>query len=110
MDATTIRHWGVALTLAAIAGITAASAAGFTHHGRAPAARTEVLPVPDGDLGEVVVHAPHDLGEIIVHAPHDLGEVLVTVRRDPVPFLAEVVVTAQRATIDAGAAMVAVAR
>ena len=93
-----IRHWAVALGLVAVAvaGVTGASAAGFVHH--APAARTEALPVPSGDLGEVIVHAPHDLGEVIVHAPRDLGEVLVTVHREPVEgaYLAHVIVTVPR--------------
>jgi len=92
-----IRHIAVALGLVAVAVVTGASAAGFAHRA-APAARGETLPVPAGDLGEVIVHAPHDLGEVIVHAPHDLGEVLVVVPRTPVSgtYLAEVVVTVPR--------------
>jgi hypothetical protein len=79
-----------------VAVVTGASAAGFAH--RAAATRSEALPIPAGDLGEVIVHAPHDLGEVIVHAPHDLGEVLVVVPRTPVSgaYLAEVVVTVPR--------------
>jgi hypothetical protein len=93
-----IRHWAVALGMVAVAGITAASAAGLVRHTAAPAARIETLPVPSGDLGEVVVYAPHDLGEVIVHAPHDLGEVLVNVRREPVAgsYFAHVIVTVPR--------------
>jgi hypothetical protein len=93
-----IRHWAVALGLVAVAGITGASAAGYTHHGRLPAGRSETLPVPSGDLGEVIVHAPGDLGEVIVHAPRDLGEVLVNVHREPVEgaYLAHVIVTVPR--------------
>ena len=92
-----IRHWAVALGLAAVAAVTGASAAGFARHASTPV-HTERLPVPSGDLGEVVVHAPHDLPEVIVHAPHDLGEVLVTVHRAPVDgaYLAHVVVTVPR--------------
>jgi hypothetical protein len=92
-----IRHIAVALGLVAVAVVTGASAAGFARH-NAAAVRTETLPVPSGDLGEVVVHAPHDLGEVIVHAPHDLGEVLVIVHPEPVDgaYLAEVVVTVPR--------------
>jgi hypothetical protein len=90
-----IRHWVVALGLVAVAGITGASAAGFVRHA---GARVEAMPVPSGDLGEVIVHAPHDLGEVIVHAPHDLGEILVTVHREPVEgaYLAHVIVTVPR--------------
>jgi len=90
-----IRHVAVALGLFAVAAMTAASAAGHARHAKM---ESESLPVPSGDLGEVVVHAPHDLGEVIVHAPHDLGEVLVTVHRVPVEgtYLAEVVVTVPR--------------
>jgi len=92
-----IRHIAVALGLVAVAVVTGASAAGFVRHNSA-AVRIEALPVPSGDLGEVVVHAPHDLGEVIVHAPHDLGEVLVVVHREPVEgaYLAHVVVTVPR--------------
>jgi hypothetical protein len=92
-----IRHIAVALGLVAVAAVTGASAAGFARH-NAPTVRTETLPVPSGDLGEVIVHAPHDLGEVVVHAPHDLGEVLVTVHREPVAgsYLAEVIVTVPR--------------
>ena len=95
-----IRHIAVALGLTAVAAMTAASAAGFAHHARAP--QNEPLPVPSGDLGEVIVHAPHDLPDVIVHAPHDLGEVLVTVQRTPVEgaYLAEVVVTVPREKSD----------
>ena len=91
-----IRHVAVALGLSAVAAMTAASAAGFAHH--AKATQSEPLPIPSGDLGEVVVHAPHDLPDVIVHAPHDLGEVLVNVHRVPVEgaYLAEVVVTVPR--------------
>ncbi|MBS0393377.1 MAG: hypothetical protein JSR54_02065 [Proteobacteria bacterium] len=80
------RHWLVALTLVAVAGVTAASAAGLTAH-RGATHRTDALPIPSGDLGEVVVHAPRDLGEVVV-----------TVHRQPVDgeFLAEVVVTVPR--------------
>jgi len=97
MNTNKIRHIAVALGLVAVAVVTGASAAGFAHHA-APTARTETLPVPSGDLGEVIVHAPHDLGEVIVHAPHDLGEVLVVVPREPVAgaYLAEVIVTVPR--------------
>ena len=93
------RHFAVALGLVAIAAMTAASAAGHARHAKM---QNESLPVPSGDLGEVVVHAPHDLGEVIVHAPHDLGEVLVTVHRVPVEgaYLAEVVVTVPRETTE----------
>jgi hypothetical protein len=101
-----IRHIAVALGLVAVAVVTGASAAGFAH--RASAARGETLPVPAGDLGEVIVHAPRDLGEVIVHASHDLGEVLVVVPRTPVSgaYLAEVVVTVPRegAALDTNAA------
>lgn len=92
-----IRHWAVALGLVAVAAVTAASAAGFAHRAATPS-RTESLPLPSGDLGEVIVHAPHDLGEVVVHAPHDLGEVLVTVHREPAEgaYLAHVVVTVPR--------------
>ena len=91
------RHWTVALGLVAIAGFTAASAGGLVHPAN-PGARSETLPVPSGDLGEVIVHAPGDLGEVIVHAPHDLGEVLVSVRRSEAEpaYLAQVVVTVPR--------------
>ena len=97
MTTNKIRHLAVALGLVAVAAVTGASAAGFARH-NAPTARTETLPVPSGDLGEVIVHAPHDLGEVIVHAPHDLGEVLVIVHREPVEgaYLAHVVVTVPR--------------
>ncbi|HUO79386.1 MAG TPA: hypothetical protein VMU00_04525 [Steroidobacteraceae bacterium] len=92
-----IRHIAVAMGLVAVAVVTGASAASYVRH-NAPT-RVETLPVPSGDLGEVIVYAPHDLGEVIVHAPHDLGEVLVTVHREPPvdgAFLAEVVVTVPR--------------
>lgn len=90
-----IRHWAVALGLVAFAGITGASAAGFVHH---TPARSQALPVPSGDLGEVVVVAPRYLGEAALRARHDLGEVLVTVHREPVDgaYLAHVVVTVPR--------------
>ncbi len=99
MTTNKIRHWAVALGLVAVAGMTAASAAGYARHTAAPAAHFDAMPVASGDLGEVIVYAPHDLGEVIVHAPHDLGEVLVTVHRTPAEgtYLAEVVVTAPRA-------------
>ena len=92
-----IRHIAVALGLVAVAVVTGASAAGFAHRA-APAARGETLPVPAGDLGEVIVPAPHDLGEVVVHAPHALGEVLVIVHREPAEgaYLAHVVVTVPR--------------
>jgi hypothetical protein len=101
MSSSTMRHWVVALGLVAVAGVTAASAAGFGHtvHGAAgPAARGSLPVFVSGDLGEVVVYAPGDLGEVVVHAPHDLGEVLVNVARTPPAgtYLAEVVVTATR--------------
>ena len=92
-----IRHSAIALGLVAIAAVTGASAAGFVRYG-AQAAASAPLPVPSGDLGEVIVHAPHDLGEVIVHAPRDLGEVLVTIPREPAAgaYLAHVVVTVPR--------------
>jgi len=94
------RHLVVALALVAVAGITATSAAGFVHNGSEAATATDSSrPMVSGDLGEVVVLAPHDLGEVIVHAPHDLGEVLVNVAREPAPgtYLAQIEVTAPRA-------------
>jgi hypothetical protein len=99
MFSNTMRHWVVALGLVAVAGVTAASGAGFGHATRqAPPAARASLPAVSGDLGEVVVYAPGDLGEVIVRAPHDLGEVLVTVGRTPLEgaYMAEVVVTAPR--------------
>jgi hypothetical protein len=100
MNTNKIRHLAVALCLVAVAGVTAASAAGLTRHVPRTAQPAGMLPVPDGDLGEIVVHAPGDLGEVIVHAPHDLGEVLVNVHREPAPgeYLAQVVVTVPRAS------------
>jgi len=97
MTTNKIRHTAVALGLVAVAAVTGASAASFVRH-NAPAVRTETLPVPSGDLGEIIVHAPHDLGEVVVHAPHDLGEVLVIVHREPAEgaYLAHVVVTVPR--------------
>ena len=97
MSKNKLRRFAVALGLVAIAAVTGASAAGFARHSATPA-RTEPLPAPSGDLGEVIVHAPHELGEVIVHASRDLGEVLVTVRREPVEaaYLAHVIVTAPR--------------
>ena len=95
-----IRHSVVGLGLLAAAGLAAASVSGFA---------TGTLPTASGDLGEIVVNAPHDLGEVIVRAPHDLGEVFVFAQRAPfdAPFLAEVVVTAPRdaATGDAVASV-----
>ncbi len=92
-----IRHWAVALGLVAIVCVTAASAAGLTHHAKGPAGRGEQLPVPSGDLGEVIVHGHAALGDV-APAIHDLGEVLVNVHREPVEgaYLAEVVVTVPR--------------
>jgi len=50
-----------------------------------------------GDLGEIIVVAPHDLPEVIVRAPQDLGDVRVNVRPLPATrYLAEIVVTAPR--------------
>jgi hypothetical protein len=98
MFSTKIRHWVVAVGLIAAAGVTAESARGFSH-GHAPTtSAAQGLPVPTGDLGEVVVRAPHDLGEIVVRAPHDLADVLVNVRPMPAAgaYLAEVTVTASR--------------
>jgi hypothetical protein len=92
-----IRHWAVALGLVAIVCVTAASASGLAHHAKGQEDRSE-LPVPSGDLGEVIVHGRAELGDV-VPAIHDLGEVLVTVHRMPADgaFLAEVVVTVPRA-------------
>ncbi len=81
-----LRRLAVALGLAAIAAVTGTSAAGFVHHPATPA-RAEPLPVPSGDLGEVIVHAPHDLAAL-----------LLTVDREPVEgaYLAHVIVTVPR--------------
>ncbi len=87
MNTNKIRHIAVALGLVAVAVVTGASAAGFAHRA-APATRGETLPVPAGDLGEVIVHAPHDLGEVLVIVPRTplsgayLAEVVVTVPRE----------------------------
>ncbi len=92
MFTNTLRHWAVALGLVAIICVTAASAAGHT---KGQAGR-EALPIPSGDLGEIVVHGRAELGDVV--RVHDLGEVLVTVHRQPVEgsYLAEVVVTVPR--------------
>ena len=99
----TVRHLVVAVTLAGVVGVTAASAAGSVGvrqaaGSAAPIAQREMLPNVSGDLGEFVVRAPGDLGEIVVHAPGDLGEVLVNVARLPGngQLMADVVVTAPR--------------
>ena len=101
----TVRHLVVASLLAAtaVAGVTAASAAGDSglRHaagGAAPSAQRQPLPFVSGELGEVVVRAPGELGEVVVHAPGDLGEVLVSVARAPVAgqLMADVVVSARR--------------
>ncbi|MBS0376683.1 MAG: hypothetical protein JSR73_19070 [Proteobacteria bacterium] len=101
MLTTKFRHWAVAMSLVAAVGVTGASAA-VSAHRAAPATRVDTLPVPSGDLGEVVVYAPHDLPEVVVHAPRDLGEVLVTVHPTPPAgtYLAHVVVTAPRVDAD----------
>ena len=104
-----IRHSVVGVGLLAVACLVAASASGFTR------GTHQALPAVSGDLGEVVVTAPHDLGEVVVTAPHDLKEVVVYVQREPfdAPFLADVVVTAPRDAAMAGiegAAMLAVVR
>jgi hypothetical protein len=117
MFSSKMRHWVVALGLVAVAGVTASSAAGFVHAGRATAPAASGSPVVvSGDLGEVVVRAPHDLAEVIVHAPHDLGEVLVMVAPAPAggTYLADVVVTAPRdrgaLLADSAAGLLAAAR
>ena len=99
----TVRHLVVAVALAGVVGVTAASAAGGVSARQAagtaaPVSQREMLPTVSGDLGEFVVHAPGDLGEIVVHAPGDLGEVLVNVARQPLAgqLMADVVVTAPR--------------
>ena len=93
-----IRHSLVALGLIAAVSITAASAAGSVSGTRDSARAPQSPPTVSGDLGEVIVRAPHDLGEIIVRAPHDLEDVLVAVRPLPPPgqYLAQIVVTAPR--------------
>jgi hypothetical protein len=93
-----IRHWVVALGLVTVAGVTAASAAGSVNGLRQSLQMGASAPLVSGDLGEIVVVAPHDLGEIIVRAPHDLDDVLVEVRSLPPSgqYLATVVVTASR--------------
>jgi hypothetical protein len=99
----TVRHLVVAEALVAVAGLTAASAAGSagtrsSQRMSTPPTARQVLPQVSGDLGEVIVRAPGDLGEIVVHAPGDLGEVLVSAARLPADgqLMAEVVVTAPR--------------
>ena len=101
----TVRHLVVATLLAAtaVAGVTAASAAGdsglrHTMGGAAPIVQRQQLPLVNGELGEVVVRAPGDLGEVVVHAPGDLGEVLVSFARAPAAgqLMADVVVSARR--------------
>ncbi len=81
-----IRRFTVALGLVAVAAVTGASAAGFAHRTATPVP-SERLPVPSGDLGEVIVHAPHDLAAL-----------LLTVDREPVEgaYLAHVIVTVPR--------------
>ena len=88
-----IRHSAVGLGLLAIACLGAASASGF-----ATGSHQTTLPAASGNLGEIIVTAPHDLGEIVVTATHELGDVVVFARRAPfdAPFLAEVIVTAPR--------------
>jgi hypothetical protein len=90
MLTTKFRHWAVALGLVAVAGVTGASAAGVVHRSAAAFTRTG-LPVPSGDLGEIVVTAPRDLPEVIV-----------TVHREPVEgeLLAHVIVTVPRERAD----------
>ena len=97
----TIRHWMVAIGLVAVAGITAASAAGLVRaacHTPATASEHAGIAAVSGDLGEVTVYAPMTLGAGLIHAPHDLGEVLVQVPRLPAAdtFLAQIVVSAPR--------------
>ncbi len=91
-----IRHGLVAVAILAVAGATVASAAGFAR--RDSVGDRALPPQISGDLGEVVVYAPHDLGEIVVYAPRDLADIQVrlTGRSAVSGDLGEIVVTAPR--------------
>ena len=92
-----IRQWVVAFGLVAAAGITGASASSSAGGLHRAARLVASPPVVSGELGEIVVRAPHDLGEVVVRAPHELNDVLVQVRPLPASgqYLAQVVVTAR---------------